>query len=189
MASATDPIKARLVAVVCGGRGADGLLGPDAARCAIPVGRFRKGLRNTPLRDAAYPQSAFDRATRWTWLSDVDETDPNNDVDALSAQCFLLRLEVGYLCGLGLESYVKLAPGEDAAAALLDPEARAINDALRIRRALGWQQLVQGSIDPAITVVQRQGPTTTEVLGPSRMVSFTTYAVWADLDNASNYDW
>lgn len=191
MGSATDSIKRRLVHVVCGGRGAYGELGPAAQRCAIPRGRFRLGLRNTPLRDDAYPKGAFDRATRWTWVSDTDQDDPNNDVDGLSGQDLLVRLDVGYVFGKGNERFIKLAGGtaETLEAAVLDPEARAINDALRIRKALGWQELVQGEIAPPIQVVRRVGATTLEYLGADRLVSVTTYAVWVDLDNAATYDW
>lgn len=192
MASALDPIKARLVSVVCGGRGADGSLGPDALRCSIPVGRFRKGLRNVPLRDAGYPKGGFDRATRWTWVDATDEDDPNNDVDGVSLQLVRVRLEVGYLTGAGDEAFVKLAggTGETTAGALLDPEARSINDALRIRRALGWPEIVQGAgIDPALYSCHRQGPTTLEDLGKGRALASTVYVVRLELNNATAYDW
>lgn len=192
MASAFDPVKARLVAVVCGGRGADGSLGVDAQARSIPAGRFRKGLRNTPLRDPGYPKAGFDRATRWTWVDDGDEQDPNYEGDSPERHVTRVRLEVGYLTAKGDEHVVKLAggTGETAAGALADPEARAMTDARRIKRALAWHELVQGGgLDPDIRGVHREGATTTEDLGGGRLVSTTVFVLLLRLDPASNYDW
>ena len=170
MADFLAEVTTRFDAILRGGRGLSGL-GADAAARAIPVDRYRRGLDGSSLRDAAYPLNAFDRAYSYEWGSmGLQEEYASEAVDRILLS-FSLTLLLGHLYGTGHASFLRLVGGEVAATAAQQGYQRAAGDVVRIRRAICFGPLYQGSVEPPIVSVALAGPTTVEDLGDRLLTS------------------
>lgn len=190
MAQFFDAVEARILAVVCSGRGADGSLGPDALARSIPSGRFRKPANDASVRDPAYPAAELDRAVSIEWLSVEDDPDAlSNERDTRQLRQARFNLLVGYAAGIDASAYVHLASGtgETQAGAAAYPHRRALSDAERIRRALAWGPLVQGTT-PEIVQCVREGATALEPIDLGRVLSITPYRVTLEVNMTTTFD-
>lgn len=188
MAELLDAIEARLLAVVCLGRGTDGSLGSDAEARAIDAGRFRVASTGISLRDPSYTPSAFDRAVSLDWESISDEPDPANDYDALALRVVRFVLLTGVVYGPSLAAYAHTSGNELPATVVEQARRRALQDAERIRLALGFGALVKGGTNPTIVGIEREGPTTIEDIGQGMLVSSTPYRCIIEIDTTSPYE-
>lgn len=190
MAQFFDAVEARVLAVVCSGRGADGSLGADAQARSITAGRFRKPANDASVRDPAYPAAELDRAVSVEWLSVEDDPDTlSNERDTKQLRQARFNLLVGYAAGIDASAFVHLASGttETQAGAAAYPYRRALSDAERIRRALAWGPLVQGTT-PEIVQCVRDGATTLEPIDLGRVVAITPYRLTLEVDMTTTFD-
>ena len=192
MSNAYLTLRDRILAIVVDGRGADGALGPEATARSIPVGRFRRALDGAPLRDPSYPSSHFDRAVRLDWLGDADDAAGgiNNPLDSPQHAEARVSLTHAVLYGTALSASLSLAGAEVAASSVLQAQERALNDALRIRRALAHPDLLRGgaTLDPVPLACVREGGTSLDDLGEGRMLCVTVYTLRYQSDVTANYD-
>ena len=170
MADVLAEVVTRFDAILRNGRGLSGL-GADAAARAIPVDRYRRGIDGALLRDPAYPVNAFDRAYAYSWgaVSLVEEY-ASEAVDRILLACSL-SLELGHLYGPAHASFLRLIGSEVAATAAQQGYQRAVGDVVRIRRAISFGPLYQGSVEPPIVSVALSGGTTVEDLGDRLLTS------------------
>ena len=195
MSQVLDALEQRLTDVLANGRGADGSLGADAQARSIPVNRFRPADAGGSLTDPQYEAGKADRAFRWTWLSVTDLTGTRNPWDDPQPRRALVRLDVLYLAGAGAEiqPFVSVAAGtgETAAVAAVTATRRALSDAERIWRALGYPLLTRDSptTDPEIIGVQRapEGSRAQELPG-GRVLCSTVYVVDFQSNSSTTYD-
>lgn len=182
-------LRDRLLAIVVDARGADGSLGADALAKHIPAGRFRRAHQGAPLRDAAYPAGAFDRAVRVDWLSEADDG-ANNPLDDPHFYAARVSVTHAVVYGAALPAAVSPAAGETRATVALQPQERALMDARRIRRALGCPDLLRasGDTDPVPLSCVREGDTILEDLGNGRMLAVTAYTLRWQSNNANADD-
>lgn len=191
MATAYEPLRQRIVDVVCNGRGADGSLGSDALNKSIPLGRFRASVDRAPLSDPTYPSSMFDRAVYVDWISDEDDEVVNNPLDSAHFMLAHLSVSHGVYYGTATSAFVTLASGTEVKATVaLTPKERGLNDALRIKRALGCPDLLRGGtvIDPLPLSCVREGLTTLQDLGNGRLIVVTNYSLRYQSSNSTTYD-
>lgn len=190
MTAAYEPLRQRLIDIVCNARGANGSLGTDALNKHIPLGRFRPAVDRAPLADPTYPSPMFDRAVFVDWLSDEDDEIVNNPLD--SAHFMIARLSVshGVYYGTATSAFITTVGSEVEATVALTPRERGLNDALRIKRALGCPDLLRGGtpIDPAPLNCVREGQTTLQDLLNGRLIVVTNYSLRYETSNSTNYD-
>jgi hypothetical protein len=190
MTSAFLTLQDRLYAIMCDARGGNGALGADALAKHIPATRFRRALDGAPLRDPTYPPDAFDRAVYIDWLSDADDGEIHNPLDGPHFCVARISIANGVVVGTALAPFVATVGTESAATSVLHASARALNDALRISRALACPDLLRGgtALDPVPLACVRDGGTTIEDMGDGRRLAVTTYSLRYMADNATNYD-
>lgn len=190
MAQFFDAVETRILAVVCGGRGADGSLGAEAQARSIPASRFRKPSNDASVRDPGVPAVELDRVVSVEWLSSEDDPDSlSNERDTSQLRQVRFNLLVAYVAGAGVSDFVHLASGtsETRAGAAAYPNRRALSDAERIRRALAWPSLVQGTT-PEVVQLHREGPTTLEAIDAGRIVSVTPYRATLEVNMTTTFD-
>jgi hypothetical protein len=185
-----NALEERIFAVVCGGRGASGALGPAAQARSIPAGRFRTSPDDASVRDPEYPAPALDRAVSIEWISVEDDPDSiTNEYDTRQLRQARFSLLVAYVVGPANAAFVRTIAGETAATAAAYPTRRALSDAERIRRALSWHGLVAGDgLAPDVVQLHRDGPTTVESLSPGVMLSVTPYRATLEVDITQVFD-
>lgn len=190
MSGLTAGPSTRFNAILSGGYGADGSLGPDAQLRSIPVGWFRPGLQHVPVHDPQTPTAAVDRAYKMRWLRARDEIQPRNILDSVTNIVMTMTLEIGYLHGVGLGPWVNLIGGETALGAITELGARAQSDAERIVTAFMCSQLYQGGggTDPYIVKVERVGDSMTRPLEAGRQICETVFAITMQRSQTYNYD-
>jgi len=177
-----SPLRERLLAVLCDGRGSDGALGALALARSIPAGSFVRSLRAggregaRALLDPSYKPAAFDRAVSIDWLSSTDALDASNELDALAQRDVRVRLSTGYLQGTAHERYLRLLVGETAAEAAARADERAVEDAEQQRLALCCGPLVAGAgLTIDVVLVTRDGESLVSEIGDGRLICATTY--------------
>lgn len=184
----SDPFavfRARAVAIATAGYGATGISAQATLR-HVPGGRFRMGLSFAPLDDEAAQPALIDRACAFKWLSSVDGPDPADELDSLGCRTARFAWTTGYVYGAANTRWVHLASGagETAAAAVKDPDGRALLDAERFRRAFQWPELYAGvAID-----VGREGATTLEDMRDGRLIATTIYVAMLNVDMTASLD-
>ena len=191
MATAYETLRQRIIDIVVNARGADGSLGADALQKSIPLGRFRASVDRAPLTDPTYPASYFDRSIYVDWISDEDDEVVNNPLDSAHFMLAHLSVSHGVYYGTAASAFVTLASGTEVKATVaLTPKERGLNDALRIKRALGCPDLLRGgtTIDPAPLSCVREGLTTLQDLGNGRLVVVTNYSLRYQSNQAVSYD-
>lgn len=174
-----NSVRARVLAVVCEGLGADGALGPDALARSIPADEFHPAGRDTPLRGNSYAAEDFDRAVQVRWLSILDEPEESNELDPNALRIARFEVLVGYLTASVLAPQAQLLGSEAMEDAVAEWTDRAIDDAERIKRALCFAQLSCGALATARLVgFAREGSTVTDdSVGEGRGLAITTYRV------------
>ena len=181
MADVLTEITTRFDAILRGGRGTSGL-GPDAAARAIPADRYRRGIEGALLRDAVYPENAYDRAYAYQWGGmSLQEEYASDAVDRILLS-MRLELLLGHLYGTAHASFLRLVGGEVAATAATQGYQRALGDAVRIRRAICFGPLYQGGTEPPIVSVALTGDVSIEDLGDRLLTTLPLTVVI----NASN---
>lgn len=188
MAELFDALETRILDVVCRGRGTDGSLGSDAEARAIDAGRFRVASAGISLRDPSYTPAAFDRAVSLDWESITDDPEFANDLDSSALRIVRVVLLTGVVYGPDLAAYAHVSGNEVAATVVEQARRRALQDAERIRLALGFGGLVKGSTDPVIVGIEREGPTTLEDIGQGRVVSSTPYRCIIEMSTTAPYE-
>lgn len=167
-------VRARIVAILCQGRGVDGSLGTEAQDTSIPAAQFR--LSSVPLRDVAAPVATLHRGIHLSWVQSGTEPQNVNRRDQYVLKDCALRVEVAYLTGESATAHVYTAPStsESASESAADPTTVAHSDALRIQAALELPSLYQSAADnPVIVDVQMQGSATTEAVPGIPMIVCT----------------
>lgn len=178
------PVRERLYAVLCDGRGQDGSLGSLAQLRSVAAGRYvrSKRLQNVEgaraLRDPSYPLKDFDRAAAVEWSSTANEPDASNPRDGYALRVLGLSLTVGYVVGAGMTRSARVVAPETQAWAAEHADQRAIEDADEMALALALPDLVGGNgLAPSIVgALTRVGPSVVRVL-PSgdRMICESRY--------------
>lgn len=175
------PVYARLIAILCQGRGAAGELGADATPRAIPAGYFRH--TRGPLDDPATPAAIFDRGLHVRWTSNRDGLGPNSSRYTMEDQVYGFDLCVGYLVGDAQTLAVhKITVTESATDAVQLARQRALSDARRMKRALAFTELTTGVLDAAGTAiidVRQEGDVRFESTGAGRLICVQPFAVEA----------
>lgn len=171
--------QARILAILCDGRGADGSLGADAQARSIAAGTFRRV--RAPLTDSATADELFHRGLylRWPGLLAKPAELRRNSRTMETAR---LDVSVGYVQGAATaqRDLVHVAPDstDDAAAMALDPSVYAIGDGRRVRIALEWHGLLfDGADTHKILDVQHEGDLSELVLSPTRSIWSQSFAV------------
>lgn len=181
MASLLDEIDARILDVVCSGRGTGVGFGTEAQARAVPSGDFRSTAHDASLRGPTYPLDAFDRAVQVSWLSLADEPEISNEMDATSLRTARFELLVGYVTSEAHQHYVRLLGSENRATAAVRWERRALSDAERIKRALCFAEIAAGPLTVVRLIgLARDGASTREDLGEGRGISITPYQLRFD---------
>lgn len=190
MSGYLDEIEARMAAVLCDGRGADGTLGTDAQGRAIPAGRFRWTRDGVSQRDPAIPDAERDHALSFDWTSAADSPDDSNEIDGDAIRHVRLELLVAYVEGPALAQLAFPSPGtgETKAAAVANARKRALSDAERIRRALCFPSLFGGGTAPEIIGCSREGASTIERLTSGVLLCATTYLLILAVPMGSDFD-
>ena len=168
MAELLQPVEARLTAIVCEARGADGSLGTTAQGAAItntPAPVFRPAADGGDLRDPAYPSEQFDRAVFYEWLGSAPHPGTNNPRQPRLLERYDLRILVGYVYGADAASFVATTGGETASTQVRVVRRRALSDARRLKVALEEPALTGGGTDPVLTAVRIERATVEDLRG------------------------
>lgn len=177
--------RARLDAVLTGGRGTSSPWPTEAQGRAIKASLFRPTQGNVRLEDAGLSGQEWDRSYCWRWDSSADWDTPANAYQTQYRE-LALTLDVGYLAGrvaeVGGFVNVMAGTGETSTIALGDPRERALEDAEMVWTALSYPPLYQNGaptaddITPAIAMVTR-GQSALRDLSPTRLVCSTSLRV------------
>lgn len=188
MAQLTDPLEARVVAILEGARGVDGSLGTDAQNRAMAAGQWRRSANSAPLDDANYPRTMFDRAYEIAWASIADDPDPSNDNDGTAVKWLEFDLHVGFVYGAADDAMVATAGSESGTTAVLAAKARALSECERIKRSLTFYGLVaDNTTAPRILDCKRLGASEVRDLGGGRLLGVTRYRFVVEYDNTAGY--
>lgn len=187
MSNSLESIRTRLVDVLCNGRGTSGL-GSDAALRAIVADTFR--WTKAPLRDPTFDPSSWDRCVAIRWTGTSDGIAPNSSLYPMEEQDITVDVEVGYFQAPAMSGLVHLRPStsESAANAVLYARERATLDAKLIRRAVGFNDIMNGVLDAdgtTIIDVQRVGQHRFEETQDGRLICITPIVILAWLSNTS----
>lgn len=166
------PLRERIYAVLCEGRGADGSLGALAEARSIESGTYARSTRvqgfegARALRDPSYPLKDFDRAVAVEWDSTEDEAGAPNERDGAALRVLSLRLTVGYMLGTGQARRARVQSPETQVEAVAQADERALEDADEMRLALALSDLVGGDgLSPSIVgALTRVGPSVNRLL-------------------------
>lgn len=186
MADLLTPIEARIDAILKGGRGADGSLGPDAQARAIAADSYRRSADGASLRDNAYPLAQFDRTYALEWGSQGPSEDRFNQAHSRVLVRLELSLLLGHIYGAGHASLVRTLGSEVAATAVLRPRVRSNGDVHRMRRALCFAPLYGSDTEPPISNVEQIGATVVEDLG-DRLLTTVPFVVTLFASNSLAY--
>ena len=189
MAFPLAPVRARVEAIVLGALGADGSLGPDAARVALgpivdPVTlaskpRFQPAPKHAFLRDPGVPAGAVDRAVEFTWPRMGGTPGPSNPYMLVQHRMARLIVSIGYVYGPSLAPQVYLWPNEVAAAVVELPSDRAQGDGERLTTALEFPGLYEAApaTDPYIYGITRESDTEWVDLTGGRSLGVTAFRI------------
>lgn len=185
MAALLTGFRARVLDIVCSGRGVDGSLGPVAQNRAIVANRFRPSPNNAPLESVG--AESFDRAVRVAPQAIGDAPFANNELSSAQLRVVRVFFDVGYVQG-ATPAFVDTKGGEVAATVQYTARERAISDAETIKRALTLPALYQDSSDdPALVEIHRDGASEVTDLG-DRIVCRTVYFVTLQLNATTAYN-
>lgn len=165
MADVLTAVVTRLDAILKGGRGADGSLGPLALARSIPLDRYRKAADNVSMRDLGYPVAHFDRAYRIEWGSLADTEEEGNVRADTILQTLACRVLLGHLYGDAHAAMLRKIGSEVEATIARESTERAVGDTVRVLRALRCSELWGIDTSPVIVDVKMNGGTDVEDLG------------------------
>jgi hypothetical protein len=192
MSQEPDAVQLRVTQIVAQERGKTGL-GPQAAALYLPATRFRPAVARAPLREAAFPMQAFDRAWHFRAISLA----PFRVVNSRDGQKWMrltFAVETGVVYGKGNESLVYAGgTGESAAEAVLNPGSRAVADGERIAQILTLPDATRGVALTGISIldvdrVGNLGAVDVFDLGDGKLIGSTLYEAKLRVQNLTAND-
>lgn len=193
MAQLLDVPETRLLAILTGGRGADGTLGSQAQSASLAATVFRRLPQNAPAEESGVGGESVDRGLELEWADLGDTPDSDNEQNAVQSRIARCNVRVLYALGAGASGFVYAQGSEVAATVALNARKRALSDAERIRRALCFPALFQDGAgdsvsDPVIYNVTRIGRASCGVIGDERLVCVSAFDVEIQYTHLGSYN-
>lgn len=186
MADLYSQVETRLNAILQDGRGASGGLGPEVATRAISAGQFRRATDNAPLTDPQFPAEAFDCGYVLRFDASTDDPTPNNPYQSPQIERSVLSVLVGYVQSAGNVGFVYTRGSEVAATCVTRAQARALSDAMRIKRAIEFGPLRGVDTDPVMIEATRLDDDVAD-LGGGRLLLTVRFRLVIQYNTTSAY--